>query len=426
MFKGRTIKGPIGPGCTTLTSRAQDDQRGDAPVFGDGDDASTDWAVAVESHADRYLSQAGAPSRPAASGRAFCGRVFDALRSCDALFSHLKNKRHVLSSEAPSRPKSRRDAAHLVGSPPQCLLGLPNAGLGFTNACCEGPGRSTMKLMSPALPVIDSLKSAAMSRASHRSRDDSGLSISTASASRSVSESNCPTRCADLLRVQPVSPQPCLAACPHPAPAQVRLQSQKIQGMTSRSSPRGRLPSVTSKQPFESVIDQHGATVLRVCQAVVGPHDADDAWSETFLSALKAYPNLPGDANVEAWLVTIAHRKAIDVTRATARRALPLGELPDIQTAPPADDHDLDLADAVTALPAKQKQAVAYHYLAGLPYAEIAQILGGTTDAARRAAADGINTLRRAYPRVPDTSRDARGTPTTSRTCSTTRKGTTP
>jgi len=183
---------------------------------------------------------------------------------------------------------------------------------------------------------------------------------------------------------------------------------------------------VTSKQPFESVIDQHGATVLRVCQAVVGPHDADDAWSETFLSALKAYPNLPGDANVEAWLVTIAHRKAIDVTRATARRALPLGELPDIQTAPPADDHDLDLADAVTALPAKQKQAVAYHYLAGLPYAEIARIFGGTTDAARRAAADGINTLRRAYPRVPDTSRDAGGTPTTSRTCSTTRRGTTP
>jgi DNA-directed RNA polymerase specialized sigma24 family protein len=41
---------------------------------------------------------------------------------------------------------------------------------------------------------------------------------------------------------------------------------------------------------------------------------------------------------------------------------------------------------------------VAYHYVAGLPYAEIAQILGGTTDAARRAAADGIKNLRRNYP----------------------------
>jgi DNA-directed RNA polymerase specialized sigma24 family protein len=40
---------------------------------------------------------------------------------------------------------------------------------------------------------------------------------------------------------------------------------------------------------------------------------------------------------------------------------------------------------------------VAYHYVAGLPYAEIATILGGTTDAARRAAADGIKSLRKNY-----------------------------
>ena len=60
-----------------------------------------------------------------------------------------------------------------------------------------------------------------------------------------------------------------------------------------------------------------------------------------------------------------------------------------------ADD---DLADAITRLPAKQKQAVAYHYLAGLPYADVAAILGGTAEAARRAAADGIARLRRSYP----------------------------
>jgi predicted RNA polymerase sigma factor len=64
------------------------------------------------------------------------------------------------------------------------------------------------------------------------------------------------------------------------------------------------------KQPFDLVVATHGATVLRVCRAVLGPVDADDAWSETFLSAMKAYPDLPADASVEAWLVTIAHRKA--------------------------------------------------------------------------------------------------------------------
>jgi RNA polymerase sigma factor (sigma-70 family) len=157
------------------------------------------------------------------------------------------------------------------------------------------------------------------------------------------------------------------------------------------------------KQPFETVVTTHGATVLRVCRAVLGPADADDAWSETFLSAMKAYPDLPASANIEAWLVTIAHRKAIDITRAIARRAIPVTETPETAPAPSADapdphlDLDADLTAALANLPAKQKQAVAYHYLAGLAYADVAAILGGSPDAARRAAADGIATLRRSY-----------------------------
>ncbi|KBZ64347.1 RNA polymerase sigma factor [Mycobacterium colombiense] len=156
---------------------------------------------------------------------------------------------------------------------------------------------------------------------------------------------------------------------------------------------------MTAKRPFEAVVVDHGPAVLRVCRAIVGPVDADDAWSETFLSALRGYPDLPADANVEAWLVTIAHRKAIDLTRARARRAAPTDAVPETAGLPDPERDD-DLADALARLPAKQKQAVAYHYLAGLPYSDIAAILGGSADAARRAAADGIATLRRTYPGV--------------------------
>jgi RNA polymerase sigma factor (sigma-70 family) len=155
------------------------------------------------------------------------------------------------------------------------------------------------------------------------------------------------------------------------------------------------------KPPFESVVAQHGATVLRVARAVLGHADADDAWSDTFLAAMKAYPELPADANVEAWLVTIAHRKAIDITRAAARRAIPVADAPDRPTPNHADEHHLELTEAVAALPPKQRQAVAYHYLAGLPYAEIGTLLDSSAAAARRAAADGIATLRRTY--SPDT-----------------------
>jgi RNA polymerase sigma factor (sigma-70 family) len=163
---------------------------------------------------------------------------------------------------------------------------------------------------------------------------------------------------------------------------------------------------VTGKQPFEQLVSQHGPAVLRVCRAVLGPVDADDAWSETFLSALQAYPKLPADANVEAWLVTIAHRKAIDIIRRAGRAAVPVADVSDAAAghavaagATPAspDGRDLDLPRSLARLPERQRFAVAYHYLAGLPYAEVAAIIGGTAEAARRAASDGIANLRKVH-----------------------------
>ncbi|HEU0189889.1 MAG TPA: sigma-70 family RNA polymerase sigma factor [Mycobacterium sp.] len=162
------------------------------------------------------------------------------------------------------------------------------------------------------------------------------------------------------------------------------------------------------KKPFEDVVGEHGAMVLRVCRAVLGTQnaqDTEDAWSETFLSALRAYPDLPADANVEAWLVTIAHRRAIDTGRARSRRPLPVADLGD-QPAGHVDpaESDPDLWAALSRLPDKQRLAVAYHHVAGLPFAEVAQLLGNSPDAARRAAADGIKTLRHSYasPETPE------------------------
>ena len=155
------------------------------------------------------------------------------------------------------------------------------------------------------------------------------------------------------------------------------------------------------KRPFEQAVTDHGAVVLRVCRAVLGPPEAEDAWSETFLAALRAWPDLPDDANVRAWLVTIAHRKSLDVARAGARRAVPVATVPDRTAA--RGDHpeealaDEDLWSALAALPHKQRQCVAYHHVAGLPHTEVARIVGGTPAAARRAAADGIARLRSTY-----------------------------
>jgi RNA polymerase sigma factor (sigma-70 family) len=155
---------------------------------------------------------------------------------------------------------------------------------------------------------------------------------------------------------------------------------------------------VTQLPPFETVVAEHGAVVLGVCRAVLGPDDAEDAWSETFLAALRAYPRLRPGSDVRAWLVTIAHRKAIDGYRSRRRAPLPVPALPvEPVASDPEEPPDPRLLAAVDALPDKQRQVVAYRYLADLSYADIAALVGGTEAAARRSAADGIAALRRHY-----------------------------
>ncbi len=84
-----------------------------------------------------------------------------------------------------------------------------------------------------------------------------------------------------------------------------------------------------ASQPFEQVVQEHGPTVLRVCRSLLGEHEAQDAWAETFLSALRAYPELPEGSNVVGWLVTIAHRRSIDQLRVASRSPVPSATLPE-------------------------------------------------------------------------------------------------
>jgi DNA-directed RNA polymerase specialized sigma24 family protein len=97
--------------------------------------------------------------------------------------------------------------------------------------------------------------------------------------------------------------------------------------------------------------------------------------------------------------VTIAHRKAIDGYRARRRAPLPSDRLPDRVATDGGVGRlpDEALADAVMALPEKERAAVTYRYLADLPYGDIGELIGSSAAAARRSAADGIAALRKTY-----------------------------
>ncbi len=146
--------------------------------------------------------------------------------------------------------------------------------------------------------------------------------------------------------------------------------------------------------PFQTLIDEYAGDVMAVVRGAVGRTDADDCFQETFLSALRAYPKLDDTRNLRGWLITIAHRKAVDHHRARGRRPVPAAEVPEVAIADPEPEGD-GIWTAVGALPPKQRAAVTLRYASDLPHAEIAAALGCSPEAARRSLHEGIKRLRR-------------------------------
>jgi len=142
--------------------------------------------------------------------------------------------------------------------------------------------------------------------------------------------------------------------------------------------------------PFERFYEEYSAEVLRLLRRKLGADRAEDAFQETFLRALRAYPRLDHGEHLRAWVLTIAQNVAVD----TLRRARPAGELPE-QGAGDAEPAYAELAELTDGLGAKERAAVVLRYGYDLSYDQIASVLGSSPDAARQAASTGVRRIRR-------------------------------
>lgn len=160
--------------------------------------------------------------------------------------------------------------------------------------------------------------------------------------------------------------------------------------------------SAAGLPPFQRFLDEQRELVWRFLVGTVGAGEAEDCFQETFIAALRAYPRLRADSNLRAWVLTIAHRKALDAHRARARRALPVSEEAIAERAgstPSPQEQALTgddpLWQAVGELPARQRSAVVLRYVADLPHRDIAAAIGCSEVAARRSLHEGLTTLRK-------------------------------
>jgi RNA polymerase sigma factor (sigma-70 family) len=142
--------------------------------------------------------------------------------------------------------------------------------------------------------------------------------------------------------------------------------------------------------PFESFYAQHRDEIFGFLRKRLGQERAEDAFQETFLKALRAYPRLEHGRHLRAWIYTIAGRIVVDEHR---RKPPAAAELPELAT--------LDGRPAYAALehlagdlPPTERAAVVLRYGYDLDYAEIGAALGSNATAARQAASSGIRRLR--------------------------------
>jgi RNA polymerase sigma factor (sigma-70 family) len=145
--------------------------------------------------------------------------------------------------------------------------------------------------------------------------------------------------------------------------------------------------------PFQRFLEEHGHAVYRFLAASVGPAEAEDCFQETFLAALRAYPRLRPDSNLRSWVMTIAHRKALDAHRGRRRRPEPVEDVPD-RSGRPEDDGDPGVWRRVRNLPPKQREAVVLRYVGDLPYHDVARTMGTSETAARQNVRLALRRLR--------------------------------
>jgi RNA polymerase sigma-70 factor, ECF subfamily len=163
---------------------------------------------------------------------------------------------------------------------------------------------------------------------------------------------------------------------------------------------------VMAEGGFEAVVAGHHAEIHRYLVRVTGrASEADDLSQETFLRAYRAHTELPGDANVRAWLFAIATNlcrnhfrgekrrrlayAAVGVEPAAADTGSPEGEAVMAETRVRA-------TEAVAGLPLKQRMAFTMRKIHDLEYDAIGASLGCSAESARAHVFQARKKIRRA------------------------------
>jgi RNA polymerase sigma-70 factor, ECF subfamily len=159
--------------------------------------------------------------------------------------------------------------------------------------------------------------------------------------------------------------------------------------------------------PFDKIVDRHQREIMRYLLRVSGNGaDAADLFQETWLRAYRAYPRLKPGSDVRPWLYAIALNLSRNRARDGARRAKVIvapGRANPAANATGRVDPSLNgndgyaavhLRELLSALPARQREALQLRHFAGLDYAGIARAMNCSQQSARANVSQAMKKLK--------------------------------
>jgi len=181
----------------------------------------------------------------------------------------------------------------------------------------------------------------------------------------------------------------------------MRVEAQASTVLDRKDTRAERVASL----PFAGVYAANADAVYRYCLAQLGdPAAAEDVAAEAFSRAYAAWPRFAEteEDGVRRWIFRIARNAAVDHHRRGRRRALLLGRLggnggahaADVETVAGIRAELRQVLDAVGGLRRRDRELVGMRVAAGLSYAEIAEVVGISEQAARTATCRALARVR--------------------------------
>jgi RNA polymerase sigma-70 factor (ECF subfamily) len=127
-----------------------------------------------------------------------------------------------------------------------------------------------------------------------------------------------------------------------------------------------------------------------------GTPDPDNVLGEVYLAVVRGIGRFEGDERLlRSWVFSIARNRAVDAHRKQGRRLQLLRTEPPPAPEPAPDVPDPELIAALGTLTDDQREVVLLRFVADLPLADVAALLGRSVDGVKKLQRRGLDSLRR-------------------------------